>query len=149
MANEITPLQSTLDSLKRTANNGIEYWMARDILRPLGYLTWESFSNVIERAQKACESAGVNPNNHFRDATKKVEIGSGASAERADCYLSRYACYLIAMNGDPRKTEIGIAQTYFAVQTRRQEISDENSALEKRVELRERVSVAVKALNSA
>jgi DNA-damage-inducible protein D len=149
MSTELSTLVSNLNSVKRTAINGAEYWMARDILRPLGYLTWESFAKVIERAKLACESAGTSPSNHFRDTTKKVEIGSGALSERADCYLSRYACYLVAMNGDTRKAEIGIAQTYFAVQTRRQELQDQSTSLEKRLELRQRVAVANIALGSA
>lgn len=149
MGNELVPLVNTLDALRRIAKNGAEYWMGRDIQPHLGYATWENFVSVIERAKMSCDSAGVSSRNHFRDATKEVQIGSGAMAERADCYLSRYACYLIAMNGDPRKAEIAIAQRYFAVQTRLKELADESQSLEKRVELRARVSKAVKALNSA
>lgn len=149
MGTEIVPLVNTLDSLRKVANNGSDFWMARDVQPHLGYATWESFSKVIEKAKMACESSGTGPRNHFRDTTKEVPIGSGAMAARADCYLSRYACYLIAMNGDPRKSEIGIAQTYFAVKTRQQELTDEHEALEKRVAVRGRVTDAVKALNVA
>lgn len=148
MSKDLDRVVKGLDSLRRTANNGVEYWMARDIQPHLGYSTWESFSNAMDRAKTACESASVSVRNHFRDITKEIaKAGKGATTERADCYLSRYACYLIAMNGDARKPEIAVAQTYFAVQTRRQEISEEREALEKTVAVRERVSVAVKSLN--
>ena len=133
MSKDLDRVVKGLDSLRRTANNGVEYWMARDIQPHLGYSTWESFSNAMDRAKTACESASVSVHNHFRDTTKEIaKAGKGATTERADCYLSRYACYLIAMNGDARKPEIAVAQTYFAVQTRRQEISEEREALEKR-----------------
>ena len=96
--------------------------MARDLQPLLGYSRWENFANVIEKAKMACESAGAPPSDQFRDITKGIAAGKGAEIQRVDFYLSRYACYLIAMNGDPAKSEIGQAQTYFAVQTRRQEI---------------------------
>lgn len=149
MNTEISALSASLDAVKREAANGAEYWMARDLVRSLGYLTWENFYSVIEKAKMACESAGTPPSNHFRDVTNMIEVGKGAKAKKADCFLSRYACYLIAMNGDPRKPEIGIAQTYFAVQTRKQEIQDQASSVEKRLELRERVTNANKSLSNA
>jgi DNA-damage-inducible protein D len=97
----------------------------------------------------ACESAGVNSDQHFRNTAKAIASGNGALVQRGDYYLSRYACYLIAMNGDTSKPEIGLAQTYFAIQTRRQEIEDKLTDEEKRLQLRERVKHANKHLNSA
>ncbi len=139
----------TLDGLKRFSKNGGEYWMGRDIQAILGYDKWENFKKVIEKAREGCKSAGAQPKYHFLDTGKMVLIGSGAQREKEDCFLTRYACYLIAMNGDPSKAEIGSAQTYFAIQTRRQEISDLSLNDEKRLELRDRVKAAVKHLNSA
>src|ERR1039458_3365367 len=124
-----------LDGKKREAPNGEDYWMARDIQAILGYGRWENFQSVIQKARAACSGSDVNPDYHFLDTTKVIRAGKGAKLERADCYLTRYACYLIAMNGDSSKPEVATAQTYFAVQTRRQELSDQ----EKRIALRERV----------
>jgi len=139
---------SELDKVKKLTAKGGEYWMARDIYAILGYSEWEHFDKVIQKAHMACESTGVDPNNHFRDVTKMVLIGSGVNRKVKDYYLTRYACYLIGMNGDSRKPEIGTAQTYFAIQTRRQEISDRLTDREKRVQLRERVKKANKSLAS-
>jgi len=141
-------LISHLESCKRQTSQGAEYWMARDLLQTLGYTRWENFANVIERARMACESAGVNPDDQFRETTKGIAAGKGAEVQRADYFLSRYACYLIAMNGDPAKPEVGYAQTYFAVQTRRQELRDQNPE-QRRIELRQRVKDANRNLNSA
>jgi DNA-damage-inducible protein D len=141
-------LISHLESCKRQASHGAEYWMARDLQPVLGYSRWENFVNVVEKAKMACESAGVNPDDQFRETTKGIVAGKGAEMQRVDVYLSRYACYLIAMNGDPAKPEIGYAQTYFAVQTRRQELRDQNPE-QRRIELRQRVKEANRNLNSA
>jgi DNA-damage-inducible protein D len=140
-----------LNDIKKTAKNGGEYWMGKDLQPILGYATWENFDKVIKKAKMACESTGEKSENHFRETTSMVEIGSGAMREEANYFLDRYACYLIAMNGDSSKPEIGLAQTYFAIQTRRQEISDENllSDTQKRIELRDRVKDATKHLGSA
>jgi DNA-damage-inducible protein D len=124
-----------LESVKRMAPNGEDYWMARDIQTILGYDKWENFAGVIERSKLACESAGFRVTYHFLDTRKLISAGKGARLERADCYLTRYACYLVAMNGDSSKAEISTAQSYFAAQTRRQELRDQ----EKRIALRERV----------
>lgn len=131
-----------LDGKKREAPNGEDYWMARDLQPVLGYAEWRSFQGVIEKAKAACKGAGINPQYHFVDTTKVIEAGKGAKLERADCYLTRYACYLIAMNGESSKAEVATAQAYFAVQTRRQELSDQ----EKRIQLRERVRKSNKLL---
>src|SRR5205823_4997180 len=96
----------------------------------------------------ACESAGVKASNHFRECAEKVALGSGATGKRKSYFLSRYGCYLIAMNGDPSKQQIAFAQTYFAVQTRRQEIADQLTIEQQRVELRDRLTKATKDLNS-
>jgi DNA-damage-inducible protein D len=138
-----------LDEKKKVTPKGSDYWLARDIQPVLGYSTWESFSGVIEKAKIACESAGASPENHFRDTTNMVDIGSGAKRRVADCFLSRYACYLVAMNGESTKAEVGMAQTYFAVQTRRQEVFDQLTDAEKRLELRARVKDHNKYLSSA
>ena len=124
-----------LEQIKHLAPNGEDYWMGRDIQGILGYETWENFYAVIQKAIVACESAGFKVIYHFRDTTKMISGGKGAKLARADCYLTRYACYLVAMNGDSRKFEISTAQAYFAAQTRRQELRDQ----EKRIALRERV----------
>jgi len=131
-----------LDVLKKHTTKGGEYWMGRDIQQILGYTTWENFQNVIKRAYMACESAGIDPVDHFLDTTKMITAGKGATRQKGDFFLTRYACYLIAMNGDASKSEIGIAQTYFAVQTRRQEIFDKLTDQEKRIVLRLRVKKA-------
>lgn len=139
------PLDSVmraLDQKKRGAPNGEDYWMGRDIQAILGYERWENFEGVVQKARTACKNSGVNPAYHFLDTTKLITAGKGAQRGRADWYLTRYACYLIAMNGESTKSEVATAQTYFAVQTRRQEISDQ----EKRVALRERVTVSNRIL---
>ena len=138
-----------LDKCKNQTRGGGEYWRARDIQTILGYSRWENFENVIKKARMACESAGVDPNNQFRETTKVIAMGKGAQFEQKDFFLSRYACYLVAMNGEPTKPEIGMAQTYFAVQTRRQEVLDTLTEEERRIQLRQRVKDANRKLNSA
>lgn len=146
------PLDRTVRALeekRRVTQSGNEYWMARDIQAALGYSTWENFEEVIHRARMACESAGTNPSDHFRETTNLIAAGKGAQVSRKDYFLARYACYLIAMNGDVRKTEIATAQAYFVVQTRRQEVLDELSSEEHRIQLRARVRERNKSLASA
>jgi len=137
-----------LDDAKKISNKGGEYWMGRDIQPILGYVTWENFQKVIEKARMACESTGIDPNNHFLDSTKMIRAGKGAMVQKGDYFLTRYGCYLIAMNGDSTKAQIGIAQSYFAVQTRRQEIFDKLIDRERRIQLRERVKQANIRLSS-
>src|SRR3989338_5446037 len=110
-------------SLKRKDEIGVEYWAARDLMLLLGYVKWGNFEEVIQKAKIACKNSGQAIENHFADIGKMVQIGSGAARELDDYKLDRYACYLIAQNGDPSKSEIALAQTYFAVQTRNQEIA--------------------------
>ncbi len=134
----MNPLDSVIKALeakKRFAPNGEDYWMAREIQPILGYERWENFETVIEKSKTSCESAGFKVTYHFLDTTKVISAGKGAKLSRADCYLTRYACHLIAMNGDSSKPEISTAQAYFAIQTYRQELSDQG----KRIALRERV----------
>lgn len=138
-----------LDGLKRVAPDGSEYWMARDLQEPLGYGEWRNFTNAIDKAKVACESAGSESVNHFVETNKMVEIGSGAKRQTDDWFLSRYACYLIAMNGDASKKEVALAQTYFTVQTRRQELHDQLTDGEHRRLLRERVRDGNKKLAKA
>lgn len=104
---------------------GIECWSARELQDILGYARWENFSKVIDKAKTACESSGVAVANHFPDIRKMVQLGSGSERQIEDIALTRYACYLVAQNGDPAKTEVAFAQTYFAVQTRKQEIIEQ------------------------
>ncbi len=119
--------------------DGVECWLARDLQAPLGYDRWENFYNVVQKATIACENAGNIVDDHFRDVTKMVDIGSQTTREIDDIILTRYACYLIAQNGDPRKDEIAFAQSYFALQTRKQELLEERLRLAERLRAREKL----------
>lgn len=128
--------------------NGIECWSARDLQVILGYSQWRNFKNVIEKSQKSCEKAGEEVTDHFAEFSKMVEIGSGAQKEIEDIALTRYACYLVAQNGDvTTKSEIAFAQTYFAVQTRKQEIIEKRILDIARVTAREKLTQAEKKLS--
>ena len=145
---EIHTSTRELDLNRKIGKNGQEYWMGRDIQVLLGYADWTNFEKVVEKAKTACESSGLSASNHLRETTEVIEAGKGAKLRRKTYFLSRYACYLIAMNGDSSKPEIALAQTYFAVQTRRQEIADQLTVEEQRIELRDRLTKATKDLNS-
>lgn len=140
---------SSLDTSRKVSPKGIEYWLARDLQRLLDYDKWSNFKNVIEKAKMACQTVGCKPEHHFADVGKMVSIGSKAERPIDDIALSRYACYLIAMNGDPSKPVIAAAQTYFAVQTRKQELAEQRDDLESRLALRNRVKDHNKYLASA
>jgi len=128
--------------------DGIECWSARELQDILGYSQWRNFKNVIDKAQKSCEQAGEEAKNHFAEFSKMVEIGSGAQKPVEDIALTRYACYLIAQNGDATtKSEIAFAQTYFAVQTRKQEIIEKRLLDVARVTAREKLSQSEKKLS--
>ena len=139
----------SFEELRRTNQHGAEYWSARDLQPLLGYTQWRRFEQAIERAMTSCETSGNNPENHFAGAGKMVGLGSGSQREVDDYQLSRFACYLIAQNGDPRKPEIAQAQKYFAVQSRRQELSDQAAADMERLELRKQTAEEFKALSGA
>lgn len=114
----------TFEQIKQTDENGLEFWFARDLQGVLLYKEWRNFSKVIDKAMLACKNSGISIADHFVDLNKMVQIGSGAAKSVIDYKLSRYACYLIVQNGDPRKEIIALGQTYFAIQTRRQELAD-------------------------
>jgi len=127
--------------------NNVECWSARELQEILSYQRWENFTNTISKAKKACENAGSRVEDHFRDVTKMVSVGSGAQREVEDVALTRYACYLIAQNGDPTKPPIAFAQTYFAVQTRKQEIIEQRLIDVDRVTAREKLTKSEKTLS--
>ena len=116
--------EKMFEDIKHIDENGDEYWEARELQKLLDYKEWRKFENTINKAKIACENSNVNSLDHFVGADKMVEIGSGAKRKQKDYKLSRYACYLIAQNGDSRKEVIALAQTYFAIQTRKQELSE-------------------------
>jgi DNA-damage-inducible protein D len=126
--------------------DGVEYWNARELQSLLGYAEWRNFLLVVDKARTACQNAGQSEADNFVDVNKMVDIGSGTSREIVDLALTRYACYLIAQNGDPRKDEIAFAMTYFAVQTRRQELIEQRIAELERVQAREKLTLSQKDL---
>jgi DNA-damage-inducible protein D len=137
----IGQLQKAFDAIARVVlDSEYEIWHARDLMPALGYDRWENFSRVIQKAVAACNNAGGQVANHFRDVTKMVRIGSGVERPIEDVMLTRYACYLVAQNGDPRKEEIAFAQTYFAVQTRKLEIIEERIRLQERLSARQKLT---------
>ncbi|MBI4211281.1 MAG: hypothetical protein HY540_01460 [Deltaproteobacteria bacterium] len=130
-------------------NESTEFWYARDLQKLLGYTEWRNFLLVVNKARQACENSKNKNEDHFVDVNKMVDIGSGTKRDVDDIMLTRYACYLIAQNGDPRKNEIAFAQTYFAVQTRKQEIIEQRLAEVERLQAREKLSNSEKSLSSA
>jgi DNA-damage-inducible protein D len=135
------------DMLQKDPETGIEFWLARDLQMLLGYTRWENFTKVIEKALTACRTSGYEPTDHFRDITKMVDVGSGAKREIRDIALTRYACYLIAQNGDSTKDPIAFAQTYFAVQTRKQEVIEKRLAEAERLSARKKLTISEKELS--
>ena len=142
------------DAIRHVDEDGEEFWFARELYKMLGYSRWQRFLPVIEKAKQACISLNINPDDHFTNLGKMVGLGSGSERKIEDVSLSRYACYLIVQNGDPSKPVIAAGQTYFAVQTRRQELSDEEafnqlSDDQKRLFLRRELAEHNKRLSSA
>jgi len=137
---------NVFEEIKRINEHGSEYWSARDLMPPLGYTEWRKFEGAIERAKEACKNSGQETEDHFVGAAKMVLVGSEAKREVGDYHLSRYACYLVAQNGDSRKEEIALAQTYFAIQTRRQEMAEQLAEDGKRVFLRDEMKGRNKTL---
>lgn len=133
----ITRLQTEFNQLSNTLeDSSVEYWFARDLQKVLGYERWENFANVIQKAKIACENSSIEVSDHFRDVTKMVSIGLNTQRSIEDSMLTRYACYLIAQNGDSKKEQIAFAQTYFAIQTRKQELIEQRLELEDRLQAR-------------
>ncbi|MHB1102349.1 MAG: DNA damage-inducible protein D [Devosia sp.] len=148
------PTMERLESAKRASSDGIEFWMAREIQGVLGYPTWREFDAVVERARTAFANNGIDPSHQIVPTHKLMEVGGGAKLEGTDYFLSRPACYLIAMNGDPSKPEIAAAQAYFAVQTRRMEEADSEASAslseeQKRSLLRDEIKTHNRNLTSA
>jgi DNA-damage-inducible protein D len=139
----------SFETLKKLNEHGAEYWSARDLQSLLGYAQWRRFESTVKRAMESCEASGNKPDYHFAGAGKPIPSGKGAVQVVDDYSLSRFACYLIAQNGDPRKPEIAKAQEYFAVQTRRQELSEQMAADVERLELRKQTAEEFKALSGA
>jgi DNA-damage-inducible protein D len=142
-------VKTALDATMRITPKGFPYWYGRDLMGILAYARWENFREVIDKAMEACDSSGKFSSHHFRYMAEMIEAGKGAKKKRENAVLSRYACYLVAMNGDPSLPQVGTAQTYFAVQTRRQEIEQALTDQQRRLLLRDRVKGANKKLFGA
>ncbi len=137
----ITKLNSSFEECAYE-QDGVEYWFARDLQQLLGYADWRNFLNAIEKAKESCKTGGEGVFNHFVDVTKTIAMPKGASKVVPDIMLTRYACYLIAQNGDPKKEQIAFAQSYFAIQTRKQELLEERIRLNERLHAREKLATA-------
>lgn len=144
--------EQTFESIKHINEDGQEYWLARELQPVLEYIQWRNFAEAIERAKLACKNSGFDIEDHFADVSKTINMPKGAHKDVPDCMLSRYACYLIVMNGDPRKDVIAVGQTYFAVKTRQQELIDNYEQLtedQKRLAIRNEMIAHNKSLAEA
>ena len=129
LLNDINKTSKSLEDIKHIDENGVEFWYARELMPILQYSNWQNFEKIIHKAKMSCKNSDISILDHFIDVSKMVKIGSGAYREQIDYKLTRYACYLIAQNGDSRKKVIALAQTYFAVQTRKQEITEKEYSM--------------------
>jgi DNA-damage-inducible protein D len=121
--------------------DGVEYWLARELQELLGYADWRNFLNAVEKARESCKTTGEEVSDHFVDVNKMIGLGKGAQRKVEDIMLTRYACYLIAQNGDPKKEQIAFTQSYFAIQTRKQEVLEERIQLMERLKARAKLAV--------
>jgi len=146
--NKVISLKGKFDTIVQTIEDEqVEFWYARELMLLLGYFRWENFETAINRAIESCKTTNIVPFDHFREVTKMIALGKGANRPIKDYMLTRYACYLIAQNGDPKKEEIAFAQSYFAVQTRKQEIIEERIQFIERTEARDRLRESEKQLS--
>ncbi len=144
----IRTLTGTFEGHAQETEGGVEYWLARDLQHLLGYAEWRNFAAVVSKAKTACEVSKQAVSDHFVDVSKMVDLGSGSQREVDDIMLTRYACYLIAQNGDPKKQEIAFAQTYFAIQTRRAEVIEQRLLDAERVSARKKLTTTEKELST-